>query len=60
MENPRCARLGRVLGDVGIRESVCVFVPKRGIKTVSEKGVWVFEMCVRVCVCENKTELVLG
>lgn len=46
MENPRCVRLSRVLGDAGFR--VCVsFVPMREIKTVSEKGVRVFEMFVR-------------
>lgn len=49
MENPRCG-LDRVLGDAGIRECVCVFVPKREIKTVSEEGVGVFEMCVRECL----------
>lgn len=48
MENPRCVRLSRVLGDAGFRECVCVsFVPMREIKTVSEKGVRVFEMFVR-------------
>lgn len=50
MENPRCVRLGRVLGDAGIRECMCVFVPQREIKTVSEKRVGVFEMCVRECL----------